>query len=602
MQFSPSLHDTIEIEDEQYAICAHPRAPTMVYGQEGAKAIVYKVQRLSDKTAYALKVFKEKYRKDDGLYIREISRRIGVYSSLPGMLACNRMVLSQESQEHLLAQYPELEHAVLMPWVSGQTWHDIMPSQKLFSLEQYLIMAREVAHVLHGLETRGIAHCDISSANVLLDVADPNNPDIHLIDVEDIFGVNLPPPVHCPRGTDGYFHLSSRINEKGQWCAEGDLFAGAILVAEILAWHDTRIRGAAYKESYFSPDEMQDTTVARYQLILEILKGISPDLSELFASAWTSATLADCPSMERWASVLDQTIVVHRTHETFKKIVTGDRDLQIHQAWMENRNLLGSLPQAMLYERRAKLATKRVRILERLQTAHTNSDDEAVWKIYLQYQMILESSKDFQQYGYGLIDSARVRLRQSAEKQVRQAIWIDDDLAIEQAYDGLLFENSNLFDDVALVRIDLARSRVKAMKQLEAAIQARKGKDILQIYEDSRDLLRTCSSFGADHLIPIQHARRSILYQDFQEALTKGTESQIVTTGLEALDGGCTIQDADFDRIRIAHLRVSILNRLRGAIAADDDMTILLAYNGAILDHLDELTIDERERVKTVLQ
>jgi hypothetical protein len=270
----------------------------MAFGQEGRKSIVYQLQQISDGRTCALKVFKAAFQ---GSYVVEIAQRIARYATLPGMAACERIALTEDVHSDLIEQYPELEYAVLMPWVADQTWHDIIYSRHPLSRDQSLALAKSTADILSRLEMEGLAHCDIAGGNVLISA---DHRSVELVDLEDMYGIDVPPPGDYPAGTAGYQHRTIPTSPQGQWCVEGDRFSGAVILAEILAWHDPSIREEAYGEHYFAEDEMQDDTCERYKLMLEVLDGISKEIAELFERAWSSPTLAHCATLTKWAHVI----------------------------------------------------------------------------------------------------------------------------------------------------------------------------------------------------------------------------------------------------------------------------------------------------------
>jgi serine/threonine protein kinase len=295
MRLEPQPGDVLHMGKDEFEFTVHPAVPLMAFGQEGRKSIVYQLKSASDGKPWAIKVFKQVFR---GPYVIEVAERIARYADLPGMRACKRTVLTQDEDPRLVQQYPELAYAVLMPWVADQTWQDIMLSNAPLPREQSLTLARATADVLSNLETRGLAHCDIAGSNVLINA---KGQEVHLVDLEDMYGPDLSPPTALPAGTSGYQHPSSRTSSRGQWCAEGDRFSSAILLAEMLTWHDPRIVKLVYGEHYFAEEEIQDTECKRYELMLEVLGEISRGIAGLFERAWTSPILGDCPSLKQWA-------------------------------------------------------------------------------------------------------------------------------------------------------------------------------------------------------------------------------------------------------------------------------------------------------------
>jgi hypothetical protein len=299
-RFDPKPGDQLVLDPTTYRVTPHPVVPTMAFGQEGRKAIVYQLR--SNSHLFALKIFKPSFR-DASLV--DTCQALS-HLTQPGLEVCERDCLTPSSAASLLRQYPEMEYAVLMPWIVGSTWFDILVNNTRIGEDACKQMAQSTAEVLADLETRGYAHCDVAGGNVIVNTTSGA---VSFIDVEDMFGPSLPAPSAFPQGTDGYQHRASRVAEQGQWCAEGDRFSAAVLLAEILAWHDARIRKAADEETYFAPHELQDPSSSRYQLMRDTLAGMSSEVAACFECAWNSATLAECPSLSEWAQLLEFPIV-----------------------------------------------------------------------------------------------------------------------------------------------------------------------------------------------------------------------------------------------------------------------------------------------------
>jgi Tol biopolymer transport system component len=169
-----------------------------------------------------------------------------------------------------------------------------------------LRLAHALAGTLEGMEERGVAHCDLSGPNLLLPAlatradekdAPAPSPDVELVDVEQLFGPGLEQPTALPAGSPGYAH---KLAPRGLWQATADRFAGALMIAEILAWHDERAREASWGESFFDPEETQEET-ERYRLMRGVLaESWGEEVADLFDLAWTSERLTDCPTFGEW--------------------------------------------------------------------------------------------------------------------------------------------------------------------------------------------------------------------------------------------------------------------------------------------------------------
>ena len=133
MSFEPAVGDTLEIGGRTYRVAVHPNARGVPYGQEGKAAVVY--QLLGQGGPRALKVFKASFRVPVKGPLEE---RLADLTTLPGLQACRRVVLTPQKHPALLKQYPELLYAVLMPWVQGPTWQEVLQEKRALSREDSL--------------------------------------------------------------------------------------------------------------------------------------------------------------------------------------------------------------------------------------------------------------------------------------------------------------------------------------------------------------------------------------------------------------------------------------------------------------------------------
>ncbi len=287
MPFRPTIKSSIQLNGSTYHFSEHPAAKGMPYGQTGRRATVYQVKNGAD--VHALKVFTKAFRSHQ---IESGAKRIAGYATQPGLQVCARLVLTRQNHRNLIEEQTDLEYAVIMPWVHGSTWQEIMLARQPFSPEQSLETARNFVNILVAMEERGLAHCDLSGPNILLD-----DTLVNLVDVEDMYGPGLEKPEKLPGGSAGYAHKTAA---QGLWSAEADRFSGAVLIAEMLAWSDERVRRIAVGEQYFDAGELQ-AGCDRYNLLLSVLtQRYGHGLAENFTSAWYSKGLVDCPRFADW--------------------------------------------------------------------------------------------------------------------------------------------------------------------------------------------------------------------------------------------------------------------------------------------------------------
>lgn len=301
-QFQPFANDdfslNINARERRFRAVEHPNAVGIAHAMEGAKAIVYRIRNLDKPTDYyALKVMKAKHRE---AAVERICNQLDSLKNMSGLVICERRCLSPNVAFETIKTHPNLEYAILMPWVQGQSWFDVLylgkKQKSIFSKSQSFKLASSLLGILYGLEKAGIAHCDLSAGNIILD---PGRLKVELLDVEEMFAPNFKEPSYIPTGTPGYQHQKNRI---GLWHAKADRFAGAILLGEMLGWYDSNVRISSYGESYFAPDELQSKECTRLMILAEAISNHHPDLALLFKAAWEAPTLGDCPSFSEWWS------------------------------------------------------------------------------------------------------------------------------------------------------------------------------------------------------------------------------------------------------------------------------------------------------------
>jgi Tol biopolymer transport system component len=301
-----NVNDQLTINGVTYRVAEHPAAPGFPYGQEGRAGIVYQLfpsptgRAAGGEGAAALKVFKPRFRSPALLTQAE---KLAAFAHLPGLQAAHRIVLTRAQHPDLIQQHPDLIYAALMPWIAGPTWLDVLLAKQPLPAQQALALARSLAEALEAMELRGIAHCDLSAANLILPLL-AGGSGIALVDLEGLFAPGLSQPQTLSSGSAGYAHAQAAA---GLWSPNADRFAGAVLLAEMLGWCAPEVTQAAWGESYFDPQEMQQDS-ARYQALLAALQRHWGDaVARLFARAWHSETLADCPTFGEWLLALPLT-------------------------------------------------------------------------------------------------------------------------------------------------------------------------------------------------------------------------------------------------------------------------------------------------------
>lgn len=291
--------DELVIDKQSYTVqpSSDPLMKNKPYIEWGGSGQVLQLLKRNNQELYALKFFHKTNPRM--LEYTDILRKNTV-ASLPGLAVANRYIIEATKDSALTKQYPNLEYAVLMPWIKGNPWYEILVDNKNeknipgFTQGLSLILARELARVLMALENRNLAHCDICSNNIILNLQDPS---VNLIDIEDMY---IPGSVQSRDflgGQPGYAHP----NRNGhQWVPESDRFGGGLLISEILSWYNSRITSISGPESFFNQQELL-TDVYKYKELREVL-GEQGDnrLISLFDKLWHSSSIQDCPKLDEW--------------------------------------------------------------------------------------------------------------------------------------------------------------------------------------------------------------------------------------------------------------------------------------------------------------
>ncbi|GER89481.1 hypothetical protein KDW_36430 [Dictyobacter vulcani] len=299
--FHPTQDMLLPIGTAYYRFLPHPYFSDdrqEVFVLEGGEAFVYRIQHMGDKQDYALKVMKPAFRDSSTL---QITRYLAQHMNTPGLFLARRLCLTQEQYPELIRRFPDLEYAVLMPWIEGRTWAGLMldpVASVQYTPSNARKLAAAMAYVLWNLEGRSLAHTDIAGGNVLLS---PDMRQIQLIDLDSLYIPGTKMPKKRSRGSPGYQH--PKQDERGQWRPDGDRFAGAILLTEMLTWWNPVVRAETPEgsESLFTPQELQRQDFPRWRRIRRTLEQMNPALRDLFDQAWHAQKIEDCPDFSTWS-------------------------------------------------------------------------------------------------------------------------------------------------------------------------------------------------------------------------------------------------------------------------------------------------------------
>src|SRR5262249_20659226 len=141
---------------------------------------------------YALKVMRQRFVDAELVRICTLLEPLQLWD---GLRVCKRICLSPAAAPDALRSYPDLSYSILMPWISGLPWLQVVVKQMSLSQQYALALASELVLLLARLEGASMSHCDLSSANLIIDALDQKP---QLIDVEDLFGTGFLPPRAIP--------------------------------------------------------------------------------------------------------------------------------------------------------------------------------------------------------------------------------------------------------------------------------------------------------------------------------------------------------------------------------------------------------------------
>lgn len=345
MAFTPRPGSRIKLDGSEIEFTPlEERGPAsaFLYAEDGKEATVYRVKR--NGSPYALKVFYPEYQN-----VRLIgnSAQLSRFKTFEGLRVAERIIITKHAFPQLLRAYPELEYAVLMPWIQGNIWGNVYTAKRSLSSEQFLQIAKSLVCVVNNLETKGLAHCDLSNNNFIFN---ESRFSVELIDIENLFAPNMPHPIpDISYGTKGY--RTSWIAEKGLWSPIADRFACAILCAEILTWHIPEVRQERSGDTSYFDEEEIGTNSKRYLLVRKHLMNINSTLGSLFEKAWTAHSLEECPKISEWKDVIEKigSLQCVEGSENLKKN-EPKLDKPIRTVEFEGASVIGGTPPNMIID------------------------------------------------------------------------------------------------------------------------------------------------------------------------------------------------------------------------------------------------------------
>lgn len=294
--FDPSVGDVIRLFGDEFVLQEHPAARGMVFAAEAGRATVYQV-RDRQRRPWALKVFFPKFRTPR---VIESTKHLRSVESFEGLMAASRRVVTPDEGD--ARTIPELHYSVLMHWVPGRTWYDLLEIAGSSGREKpihRITVARQLTSrfltVMDRLEESGIAHTDISAGNVTVE---HNAKDTQLLDLEDMYLPQGSAPVVTTTGTPGYSHPNV-ISPENTWQAAGDRYATAVLSAELLLMANKQFAKDATSNGYFTGHRNDPPAQSRFTVAEPYLRDVAPSFAKLVVEAWTSDSLKACPRIRQ---------------------------------------------------------------------------------------------------------------------------------------------------------------------------------------------------------------------------------------------------------------------------------------------------------------
>jgi len=322
---SPQLSagDILNIDGTEYVVAMHPERKDEPYAQMGRRGVVYNVSS-SGADAMALKMFSPRYRVPP---LVMHTGKLAKLCDLPAISAANRKVLTPQRYTTLLRQQPDLSYAILMPWIEGPSWAQLVQGQQALTSSESLSLASPLAQALSIMEQGGYAHCALAGSCLLLPgLTGRSKSAIEFVGLEQFYGPSFPKLLEFLSPTPGY---NARSNPDSDLLSNADRFAGGILIAEMLTWCDDTVRSSRWGSSYFDPEEMQKPC-QRLDILLGALRQYWGDsLAELFRRLWNSENSADCPSFGEWVIFIPGTatppVEKNEASEPLKKLAKNNK-------------------------------------------------------------------------------------------------------------------------------------------------------------------------------------------------------------------------------------------------------------------------------------
>ena len=318
MRFALQADDEIEFEFPggrlTLAAAPHPDfqkgddpSLRIAHASSGDRSTVYHLIDRQRGLDYALKIFKDGHHEgaERNERLAEIAAFVRGLRMGEGLACCDRICLTPENAGPTLARYPALGFSHLMPWLEGTTWFDVhQRHETVRTLTPWhcLQIATSFTGTLAILEDWGIAHCNLNPVDILVDTA-PRRMRVELLGIEDLWSPRLREEGRRREPVPEYAHPLDTAP-----CLWSDRFPGALLIAEMLAWHSEEVTSEFQHqaESLFTVEELAARSSPKLPAVRWALQRHGLNIWALFLRAWESASMSGCPSLEEWHAALQQ--------------------------------------------------------------------------------------------------------------------------------------------------------------------------------------------------------------------------------------------------------------------------------------------------------
>jgi serine/threonine protein kinase len=288
---------------------AHPMTPDMPLVAQRAQADCVVLLDDSDGSRWILKKF-HRGRQLDAAYLLAVSRAMPTHDGLE--IGRTRRVLTPASLGSGPGLYldsrfgPWIAGSVLMAQAPGMCWgslaDDLRSGHCHLLIDQRVALCRMLADIVQAMEQVRLAHRDLSSGNVYIDL---NTLRVCLIDFDSACHPSTPMPQATTCGTAGYLApfvwQGTTADARASWCPCADRFALALLCTEFMLAGIGSV--ATGDGGLFDQEELRRRKGPGLRSLQRQLAQYG-HIARLLDSALASTGFATCPSPQDWLNGL----------------------------------------------------------------------------------------------------------------------------------------------------------------------------------------------------------------------------------------------------------------------------------------------------------